>query len=365
MVYTNYMRFLRRLLTTAVAFVMIAMVNSGASFVLAATLGSMSVGLSDNTPGQTGVDYSVHFTLATTSNLKQVDFQFATTSGGSTKPASLALGSSTLGSITNLGAGWNLDTSAAASGLVTINRASASSESSGQAAVVVLHNVTNPALADCNAGTITLTDICYVGVTTYSDNGITSVDSGDVGFKIEEEPSLSFEVFGVASGQTHNGFTSSVTSTPTALAFGRFVPGQVKYLTQELVISTNAPHGYTVNAYLSNNIVGYGGGSIISPFAGSSASWSSPQVWSTPDGTTAGSDTGWIGANTSDSRVPNWSGGSGKLGPISGSAHPVAESSGPDRSGSTIYVTYALGINSAQPADNYSGTIVYDVQTSY
>jgi len=180
-----------------------------------------------------------------------------------------------------------------------------------------------------------------------------------------EDPSLTFEVFSVAAGTTNNGITTNETSSANGLPFGRIASGQVRYVAQRLRIVTNAPSGYTVNARLSEDITGGYAGSVIDPFSATNASWTTPQLWSTPVGTTPNSDTGWFGANTTDTRVAGWASASQKFGPISAVAHPVATSSGPDRGGTNVYVTYALGVNSIQPSDIYNGKIVYEVQASY
>ena len=176
---------------------------------------------------------------------------------------------------------------------------------------------------------------------------------------------MTFEIVAVSSGATNNGITTTATSTTTTIPFGNIKPGDVKYVSQKITVTTNAPHGYTVNAYLADPITGQSTGNEIDPFGATNATWSNPVIWSTPTGTTANSDSGWIAANTSDTRVTGWGSASAKFGPMSGIAHAVAYSSTPDRSGTDIYVTYALGVNNVQPADIYTGKIVYEVEASY
>ncbi len=316
--------------------------------------------------GATSVSYSINFTTATTDNIKQVSLQFATQSGGTTKPANMSLSGSVLDSTSNLGAGWSLDTSGSSSGLVFIRRASAGSISASTSATINLDGITNPLLRDCDVASVQLYENCYVGVTTYSDDGSTAVDSGNIAFEITEDPSLTMLVEGVASGQTHNGITTSTTSSNTSLPFGSIGGGQVKYVAHKLTITTNAPAGYTVSAKLESSIVGNYNSGVVHPFGAINATWTTPQSWSTPDGTTPNNNTGWFGANTTDTRVTGWSGStSGKFGPISTVARTVARSTTPDRAGTVVYVSYALGVNNLQPADVYTGTIVYDVVASY
>ncbi len=332
----------------------------------AGSLTALTAYPSNDKSGATSVSYSLNFTTATTDSIKQISMRFATQSGGTTKPANMSLAGATLDSTSNLGSGWSLDTTNASSGLIFITRTTASSVSASTSATINLNGITNPQLRDCDALSVLLYEDCYVGITTYSDDGTTSVDNGNIAFQISEDPVLTLKVEGVASGQTHNGITTTSTSTGTSLPFGSIAGGQVKYVAHKLTITSNSPNGYTISAKLESSIVGNYNSGVVHPFAATNATWTTPQSWSTPDGNTPNNNTGWFGANTTDTRVSGWSGSTtGKFGPISTIAKTVARSTGPDRSGSIVYVSYALGINNLQPADVYSGTIVYDVVASY
>jgi hypothetical protein len=332
---------------------------------LAAPLTSTTAFPSNSLSLKTNVSYTINFTTATTSLIQQLDFQFATTSGGTTKPANMDLTSTTLFSTSNLGAGWSVDTSSASTGLVKITRASASAVNSAVSATVNFDGITNPMLRDCNAGGIELYENCFVGITTYSDLGVTSVDTGDVAFEITDDPKFSMEVLGTTSGSTYNGITTSVTSTSTGLPFGSIPPNGVRYATHRLNITSNAPRGYEVHVWVETPITGQMTSVQVSPFGAIGATWATPTTWSNPDGTTPGSDTGWLGANTSDTRVSGWASGASKFGPVSAVKRPVANATGPDVGGSTIYVSYALGVNQIHPADIYNGTIVYGASPKY
>ncbi len=336
----------------------------------AAALTGVSDTMSSETAKATGVTHTVVFAITTTAVLRRVDFRFSTTNGGSTKPAFLNLGSATLGTTTNLDtSNWNINTSSASTGLLTITRPSsgAGNVTSGNTASVELQNITNSAIDDCEPSNVDLTDTCHLAVTTYSDTaGTVEVDTGNTTYTVTEDPSLKFEIYSVAPGTTIDGIVTTDVSTTTALQFGNLKPGDVKYIAQRIKVTTNAPNGYSVKAYLNQNLVGIYASSIISAFAGNSATWTSPQSWSTPDGTIPNTDTGWIGAHTDDGRVTGWGGSvNGKFGPMSGIAHEVAYSNGPDRAGTDVYVVYALGINSIQPSDIYTGNVIYGVQASY
>jgi hypothetical protein len=332
---------------------------------LAAPLTSLSSFPSNSLSERTSVSYTINFTTATTSNIQQLNFQFATTSGGSTKPANMVLTGTTLSSTSNLGTGWSIDTSSAGSGLLRITRGTASTVNSSVAASVTFDGITNPRLRDCNAGGVELYENCYIGITTFSDLGVTSVDTGDVAFEITDDPKFSLMVEGVPSGQTYNGITTSTTSTGSSLPFGSVPANGVRYATHKLTITTNAPRGYEVHVWTETPVTGQMTSAQVDPFGASGATWSTPVTWSTPTGTTPSSNTGWLGANTSDTRVSGWVGGSSKFGPVSAIKRQVAVSTGPDVAGVVIYVSYALGVNQIHPADIYNGTIVYGASPKY
>ncbi|MEI6477501.1 MAG: hypothetical protein WCO52_00745 [bacterium] len=344
----------------------IALVTTfGIQTAFAGSVTSQADTLSDYQAAATGVHHVITFTTATTSDIQRVAFQFSTVSAGTTKPSHLSLSSATLGTVSGLGSGWSLNTASAGDGLIYIGRDTPAEVTASSSASVDLQNITNPHIADCNSGTINLSDTCYVAITTFSDDSHTHIDSGETTYVITEDPSFSFQISSVPVSQTHNGVTTTVAGSGTEFPFGNMSPGNVQYAAHKLQITTNAPRGYTVYAYLNEPISGSNPDNQISPFGAVDATWSTPQNWATPSGTSANSNSGWIAANTSDTRVSGWSSASAKFGPISTTKHAVATSTTADRTEVTIYVSYAFGINAVQPADTYSGKIIYEVDALY
>lgn len=336
------------------------------SWAFAGTLTALSTTLTDDTAEATGVTYTIAATTATSDDIREIHLWFSTTQGGTTKPAGLDLSASTIGSTSNLGSGWTIDKNNAGNGQIKLLNDTAQTVAASTTIEIVLNSITNHAIDDCDTSTHILSDSCHLRIRTFSDTGSTEIDSGDTMFTVEEDPWLTFEVSGVGSGSTNNGVTTTVASTATSLPFGIIAPNSAVYAAHQLEIITNAPGGYTVTAVLAQLIEGTYDGGEIDPFAGVNATWTTPQDWETPSGTSANTNTGWFGANTSDTRVSGWeSGTSGKFGPLGAIARPVAYSEGPDRTGTTVYVSYVLGINSIQPADHYSGTIRYDIKANY
>lgn len=174
------------------------------------------------------------------------------------------------------------------------------------------------------------------------------------------DPSFVFSISGVANAQVHNGITTSVTSTSTTLPFGSITPGSPAYAAHEISVDTNdANVSYSVSVGLTALMQGLYPGNNIDPFSGSGATWNNPQNWIEPTGVIKNSNTGWLGANTTDTTISGWSDGNNKFGPISTSDVTVMQSeNGSDK---TEYVSFAIEANAAQPADMYSSTLIYSV----
>lgn len=339
----------------------------GNSHSIAASLSNTAITMGSNKANATSTNHSISFTTATNSEVERIYIRYSTVSGGEVKPQHLNLLGSTLTNGTILGiGGWTLNVAQADQGLLYVYLPQATQINSGTIGTISINNITNSAIDDCEPSNVDLSDTCYVTVTTYSDEGSTIVDEGETTYTVTEDPSFALEVTGVNAHETHNGITGTVSTNSVRIPFGIIRRGEVKYAQQKLSIRTNAPHGYVIYARTENNIRGSYDEAELSPFAGINATWSTPQPWSSPIGSEANMDTGWVGANTTDTRVSGWSGNSsGKFGPLSTISHIVAQSSGPDRNGSTVYVSYALEVNAAQASDNYSGYIVYEVQARY
>lgn len=174
-------------------------------------------------------------------------------------------------------------------------------------------------------------------------------------------PSLSFSVSGVPASTTTNGVTTTTTSTGNSLDFGVLPIGVPRFMAHQLSAATNASNGYTVYAKMIATLQGDYPANVISDFP---TSWSSPAAWSSPTGTTPNVNTGWFGANTSDTRVPGWNNGSGLFGALGTTSQIVMQSTGID-GGTNAYVTYAIEVNLHQPTDTYIGSLTYTILPQY
>lgn len=72
------------------------------------------------------------------------------------------------------------------------------------------------------------------------------------------DPTISFSIAGIASGQTRCGVTTDATTTATSVPFGGMALNTFKTLAQDLTVSTNASGGYVVTA-AENDELGLGG----------------------------------------------------------------------------------------------------------
>lgn len=175
------------------------------------------------------------------------------------------------------------------------------------------------------------------------------------------DPALTFSISGVGANTVNNGITTSVSTQYHTLDFGHLSPLTPKYAAHALYVSANAVSGYTVSLKLLSYLQGMYPANNIDPFT---STWANPTAWAQPSGTTPNDNTGWFGANTTDTRVVGWSDGTQKFGPVTNSSQTVMQSTQPD-SGTTTYVTYALEVNLLQPADQYSGSLVYNLIPTY
>jgi hypothetical protein len=133
-------------------------------------------------------------------------------------------------------------------------------------------------------------------------------------------------------------------------------------------VTTNANSGYSVNMLLTQQMTGTYSGNEVDPFTGTSATWAAPEAWASPDGTTANDETGWLGANTTDTDVgAGWASPNGLFGPvpITGTGNTVMTDSDSDDGSTSVYVTYGIEVNAYHPADSYSGTLVYIAVANY
>jgi hypothetical protein len=345
----------------------------------AAQVTRLSVSLSDSRP-EVSNNHTWSFTHTQAATLKSITFNYCTApSGGCIKPGSLITSTATKGSVSGLtDADWTLNAAGGAPRLENIT-ANGQGISARTPISITLNSITNNPIAgsNCTAASNNSTATCYVQLATFtSSDGLSGLtDEGIASYTVVSavtvsarvDPTFTFVVSLVADATSHNGITTSVASTYNTLPFGNLTAGTPKYAAHQLNVTTNTENGYTVNMKMLTQMTGVYTANNIDPFVGNSAVWGTPQDWTHPNGNTPNTNTGWIGANTTDADVAGWSGQpmTGKFGPVESTDDEVMRGLRSDSGATPVYVTYALEANVFQPADTYTGTIVYNALPTY
>jgi hypothetical protein len=322
--------------------------------------------------------HTFQFTHPSNATLRQVNFQYCQDPSGScVAPNGLDASSALKGSLTGLTAAqWSLN-NASTDTPKLVHVGSGETVNDGTVMNLPITTITNNVIdagtpsnnCDGNDGDLS-TDTCYIIVTSYSDLGTTAVDSGVTSYTVvasvtvraRVDPLFTFSVGGTSAGAVYSAITTSVATTYNNLNFGNLTANTPKYAAHSLTVTTNTENGYTITQRMSSPLTGVYTSNNIDPFV---ASWGTPTTWTQPTGTTPNVDTGWIGANTTDTGVAGWGSPSQKFGPVSSSNNVVMTESDSDSGAVSTYVTYGIEANVFQPADTYTGTLIYTAIPTY
>jgi hypothetical protein len=353
-----------------------------------AQLTNASVSLSDSRPSVSS-SHTITFKVATTGNIGSLEVQYANTASGTGVPSGLTTNANTtIPVFTNPAddsANWTRTNPS--NGKIRYARSGATSYTAGDTFTIRVDAVTNNSQSSA-CDSVANSDSCWVQIRTYSDTAwSTGVDSTTVTYTVVDsvsvsatvDPILTFTVSAVtntniAGNDSNAGSGTAVTSTVTTLPFGNVTVGTAKLAQQGLQTQTNANNGYFVyGKFITSGNVVMSGDAVtsnnIDKFTASSATWSSPQAFAAPTGTSANVDSAWLGVRTTDTDVTGFN-SSNVYGPPdvlsdSGSGKSVMQSTGPDNGSTTTYVTFKIQANAFQPADRYTGTWLYNVVPSY
>ena len=336
----------------------------------AGTFASRKVTISDSRSGQTAVQYDFAFTASVSTSIKQWTIQFCTESastGTCTLPTGIVT-TSAVRSADNVSGTTRTDTFTTNGTLTTVVTTPATQ--SPLAITASYTTITNP----------TTTNTTYFArITTYSDTGTTVIDgTNNVAFAVLTSTSiavsatvdtnLTFTVAGVTSGGTVNGATTNITATAATIPFGTLASGSTKIGAHDLTVTTNGLGGYTitVKAAAEPPLVGLVTGNNIDDFTGTNAS---PTAWSSPTGTTQSVNTGFFGYTTNDATLGTgtanrftsvgnvWAGTSTTASEVSFNSTGV--------SAQVTRVGWQAEVNSIQPADSYTGTVILTTTPTY
>ena len=314
-----------------------------------------------------------------TANIGGITFQYCVTPSDTCTTTAASGASAVLSAITyNGGAESNWTYSWFAAGFRSeLKNPSSSMGGAGNQYVVTIGTMTNPTLGNCtfsqpgNASTST----CYVRITTYADSTLAVArDDGVVSITITQgvtvsarvDPIFTFQVAGVAGDGliTRNGttMTTGITTTITTIPFGNLTAGAEKFAGHDLTVVSNTDGGYTVTAKMDTNMTGAAYGFDIDKFTGNSATETSAQTWLLPTGSTAGTNTGWLGIGTNDTGVTGQ--GANSFFSLGTTATTVMRNTD-STTGETNQIAFGIEVNASQPADNYTGVLVYNATPVY
>ncbi len=342
----------KRLLQTVVVVATAMMIFGNILSVSAATLTSASIELSDPRTATTST-YTITasgFTTATTIRCMEVVLN-SQANGLGTVPTGIVTTNSTLDSSTLItAANWTVQN--------TTNGTLSASFVTGQTPTangnIVWGAVTN--------GT---TDQTYYGLmTTYSDVACTNgneVDTVTMAFAYKDgtlvsltiEPTLTFVVNAVASGQLINGTTTSILSSATGIDFGTAVTTSANGISaHDLTVTTNAAGGYNVYLRHTAALTNAGANAITNHTGTNAIPTSFPAAGTEAWGyTTEDTDLTQFTANT-------WAGFTTLNEQVMTNAAATAGSE-------TVRVGQQVGIATDTPAGTYSTTIIYTVVATY
>lgn len=222
--------------------------------VMAATLTTASVTLSDPRPNGTTVSYDFQASGVTTTPIKCISMEFDTAADGSGgKPTGMDITNAALSASTDYiptPASWSVANNNT-TGISSITFATGETPASASGRNVILTTITNGSVADNDF---------FLIVRTFNntDCATTPVDSSVVGFlftngqavSMSVDGSLAFTIAGVAGNGSLavNGatITNGLTTTSATVPFGTVTSSTNKIAAQDLTVSTNSGGGYTV-----------------------------------------------------------------------------------------------------------------------
>lgn len=302
----------------------------------AASLTSMSVGLSNNLNSATGVTWTIGFTTATTATISTVEMTFQ---------SGVNVASAALGSVTGLGA----STIGVSGQTVTLTVTSPASVSSSTAISIPLTGITNPS---------TIGNY-YVSVTTKASSS--SVDDGATLAYLDAD--------GSASGITDNQVTVTANVAPTieltiygdsghsattnACNLGTVTSAGVSTCSYYLRVGTNDADGLTVRVVADNQLNNSGDTADIDDVSDNTVTAGAEEHGiRVVVGTGLTADAAFT-PNTEDNAVPT------SIGNLATSTGPITAGTGTD-----IEITHRASVSTSTPADTYDQIVTYTAYTN-
>jgi len=331
------------------------------SHVSAASLTGSKVAISDSRPSIASTSYDIEFDNVTTSAIKCIKVEFDTAADGTGgKPSGLDITSAALSGTSDFiptPASWSVSNNNT-TGISSITFATGETPAGATDRNVILTTITNGSVAETGY---------YVIFNTYNnvDCASSGVDSGIGTFiyatgqsvSLTVDPTIAFNVQAVASAQSVNSATTTVTSTDGTIPFGTVTSGALGIAAHDATVTTNAGSGYTV--YIRYTAKPTSGANDIDDHTGTNAS---------PTTLAAGTEAfayttndAVLGTGTAarfTTAPPKWAAFTTSNAEVAYSAAAV--------SSETTRIGYAVGVSGTTPAGTYgTSTVILTATPAY
>ncbi|PIZ63986.1 hypothetical protein COY16_00500 [Candidatus Roizmanbacteria bacterium CG_4_10_14_0_2_um_filter_39_13] len=349
------------------------------SQVYAGTFTQADMTISDSRAGLASVEHDFDFTTTVTTGIKELHIIYCTsTTGACSAPAGIVTTGATR-SADNIAGTGRTDTFGV-NGTLNVGISTTAPQAT-QAVQIDFTGITNPSTADTSF---------YAHIITYSDAGSTEIDSAwvagavltttSISVTASIGPTFSFIVAGVIPGSDSsgigdvvdqvNGSTLDITTTASTIPFGTLSTGDPNIGAHDLTVATNATNGFVVTTRyidVGSSAPLVDGSNNIDIFTGTDAA---PTTWSSPAGTGANVNTGFMGYTTEDVTL-----GTGTTNRFTSNKWAGQENvtvkevfyNGTAPAGGTESerIGWQAEVNALQPAGNYTGTVILVATPTY
>jgi hypothetical protein len=334
----------------------------------AGTFTSADLTISDSRAGWTDTEYAFDLTAIQSTAIKTLDIYFCTTpSGTCTPPTGMDTTSVVLDQDNITGTGRT--TGLISGGVNTIRVTITTPATQNPLAMYAdFSGITNPTTENASF---------YARV--YSFDGSSAVidtatvaaailTSSSISIQAEVTPTFTFTVAVVNSGGLVNGQETNITPDANLVNFGILADGTPKIAAHDLSVTSNALGGYQITVKAEEDPPLQDGSNDIDAFGlGSNAD---PEVWDSPSGGTANTDTGWFGYTTNDSVLSGatparFTDTGNEWAATTTSPAEVAYNAVAVGAGETTRVGWQVEVNETQPAGTYTGRVILVATPTY
>ena len=339
----------------------------------AGTLTSASIALSDPRPDATAASVSYTFTGSSVDGataINCVKVTWSTTSSGTQAPTgfsgasgSVTAASSTL--INSSATGWSLaksdgTSSTGQNNIYEYTNSTGVTPTTTSGATFIIAGITNPSTSGSTyyykLQTFANTDCATSPIDNAALQFVTT-DGSTLSLTID--PTLTFSVNSISSGQSCDGATTTSGSTATSIPFGNVTSAANAVVCQDLQAAANAAGGYTI--YLRYTAAPSNGTNSIADWTGTNAAptafpaaGTEAYAYTTDDATLVGTNPtanrftspsqGWAAATTSNAEIGYESG------PVTNTHYKIG---------------HQVGISTVTNPGTYTTTIIYTCTPTY